>query len=132
MKEVVIVNAITKQQKANAKGYGWNNEQIEKGYDVFQCEGSVSVIDGALVIELINDVGKFDNDFEACRQAEKDGIKFINDVDELEKGCYIDTLENRKHCIEMLKRFPEYRVPNLIKATPNWVYWEEYKKLFEP
>lgn len=110
---------------------GWTLEQIEKGYDIFEVSGSEDIINGALVVQLINDVAKFDSDWDACRQAEQDGIKFINDMDGLEKGCYIDTVENRKHCAEFLAKHPEYRIEHLIiKEGENSQYYKRYKNYF--
>jgi hypothetical protein len=116
--------------KQISKDLGWSEEQVRKGYDKFEVYSSSTVIDRAIVIEAIADVEKFDSDWEACRQAEKDGIEFINDVDGLEKGCYIDTPENRKHCIEMLNKYPEYRIESLMKENPENEYWKTYRKYF--
>ena len=104
------------------------------GYDVFCCYGSDNVIEGALIIETIGEVGKFDSDFEACRQAEKDGIKFINDIEGLEKGLYIDTKENRKICLQALKESNKYHIDNLIFNSVkegNLGYWKRYFKHFD-
>lgn len=104
---------------------------VEKGYDIFEVSGSNSVINGALVVEFINDVAKFNSDLEVCRQAELDGIKFINDIEGLEKGCYVDTEANRKHCLEFLKKHPDYRIENLISIEgENSLYYQRYKKYF--
>jgi hypothetical protein len=121
----------TKEEIQFARDYGWTDDQIEKGYEIFQCDGSESVIDGALIVEAIGVVNKFESDWDACRKAELDGVKFINDVDGLEKGCYVDTPENRQHCIEMIKKYPEYRVENLmaINESSN-EYWDNYRKHF--
>lgn len=110
---------------------GWTKEQIEKGYDIFEVSGSESIINGALVVQLIGDVAKFESDWDACRQAEKDGIKFINDIEGLEKGCYVDTEENRKHCEECLSKHPEYRIENLMtEEEENSQYYKRYKEYF--
>lgn len=110
---------------------GWTESQIEKGYDFFEATGSTSIIDGAIVVESISDVGLFESDWDACREAEKDGVKFINDVEGLEKGCYVDTPDNREHCINMLKIHSKYNVSNLIKEDgEDSPYWVRYKKYF--
>lgn len=103
-------------------------EAINKGYDIFTSYGSEVVIDGALTVEGIDMLNFFESDFDACRQAEEDGVKFINDIDGLEKGCYVDTPENRKHCIEMLKKHPEYRVENWIDYNDE--YGSKYAEYF--
>jgi len=107
---------------------GYCEEDIKNGYGEYYCYGSEVIIDGALVIEKINMVNKFDDDFEASRQAEKDGVIFINDIEGLEKGCYIDTPENRKLCVDKLKEFPAYRVENLMLNHPDGDYWEAYSE----
>lgn len=118
--------------KKLSEDYGWSEDQVRKGYEMFACYGSDSVIEGAIIVEEIGDINKFNSDWDACRQAEKDGVKFINDIDGLEKGCYVDTPDNRKHCIEMLEKYPEYRVENLIKNSGDYCdYWDKYKKYFE-
>lgn len=101
---------------------------INKGYDTFVCVGDDVSINNALIVEQIDELKFFENDFLACRQAEKDGIKFINDVDGLEKGCYVDTPENREHCIEMLEKHPEYRIENWL--TPDEEYYSTYMEVF--
>lgn len=110
---------------------GYSQEEINKGYGEFYCSGSNSVIDGALIIEKIDAVNKFESDWDASRQAEKDGVKFINDINGLEKGSYIDTLENRKLCTEMLEKYPEYRIENLMNKFPDNEYWESYNTYFK-
>jgi len=102
---------------------------MSKGYDIFQSDGSEYFIDGALIVEKIDSMNLFKNDFEACRQAEKDGvIMFINDIDGLEKGCYVDTPTNRKYCIEMIKKYPQYRIENWM--NPDEEYYQLYTKVF--
>jgi hypothetical protein len=102
---------------------------VNNGYDIFVCIGSSEVlIDNALVVEQIDELDFFGDDFAACRQAEKDGINFINNVDGLEKGCYVDTPENRKHCIEMLEKHPKYRIENWMKTNDE--YYHKYIEVF--
>jgi len=104
-------------------------EKINKGYDFFQCSGSEVIIEGAVVVERIDELFFFETDFDACRQAEKDRVAFINDIPGLEKGCYVDTPENRKHCAEMLEKYPEYRIENWL--TPdNSEYYHIYMSVF--
>lgn len=104
-------------------------ENINKGYWVCTAHNSDVVIDGAQIIERIDMLGLFDDDFDACRQAEKDGVKFINDIDGLEKGCYIDTPENREHCLIMLEKYPNYRVENWIIYNDG-MYGTKYAEHF--
>lgn len=106
--------------------YGWSREETINGYGIFACYNSDTCIEGAEVVEAIGELNEeFDygfecSDFKACRQAEIDGVKFINDIKGLEKGYYIDTPENRKLCIKELSEHPEYRIE-------NWLFKEEFK-----
>lgn len=119
------------------KDYGYSREETIKGYSAFTCYNSDVVIDGATVVEVIGDLNDehdygFENgDFSACRQAEKDGVKFINDIDGLEKGCYVDTPENREICIKGLQEHPEYRIENwLFNETCSEEYRNAYIETF--
>ena len=74
----------------------WTLENVNKGYDVFDFDGT-----GMLQIEAIGDVDAFDIDEEAVEEAIADGIKIIptyelpNNFDRNYLG-WIDTPENRK------------------------------------
>jgi len=94
--------------------------EVEKGYCSTMAYGSSEIIDGAIHVEKIDELDTFLSDWEACRQAEKDGVKFINDMDGLEKGLYIDTPENRAICEEALREHPEYRIENWIDTESEW------------
>lgn len=90
-------------------------DRVEKGYFICKITGeSSSFISSARVIGTDPQFGLFSDNWEACRQAEKDGIKFINDMPGLEKGYYIDTPENRELCEKELLRKPELRIQNWI------------------
>ena len=92
--------------------YGFNI--IEKGYFVDVSRGNASAIQGALVVDTISQFGAFADTWDACRQAEKDGVKFINDIPGLEKGFYVDTPKNRELCQKELMCKPELRIQNWI------------------
>jgi len=90
---------------------------VQKGY--MQCRQeyyneSSAVIPKAMHIEHVPQLATFDCVWDACRQAEKDGIIFINDMEGLEKGFYVDTPENRKICADGLKQYPNLRIENWI------------------
>ena len=108
----------------------WGADVVNKGYAPFYASGSEVVINYALHIEAIGDVGAFTCDFEACRQAEKDGLglKFIDDIDGLEKGFYIDTPENRMLCEKVLAEKPEMRIENWFNANTDYgkMYIEKF------
>lgn len=108
----------------------WGVDVLERGYDLFTCSGSEVVVEGAVVVEMIGDLMRFESDFEACRQAEKDGYKFINDIDGLEKGCYVDMPENRALCEKAIQEHPEYRVENWLDVESD--YGKKYVELFGP
>ena len=112
------------------KEMGWRLDDIKKGYGTFVCDDSKYIIPDTIIVERIDEVNKFESDWDACRQAEKDGISFINDIDGLEKGLYIDTKENREKCIKYLQENPKYLIENLMKDESMKEYWDNYKKYF--
>lgn len=122
---------LTNEEILDLMSDGYSTEEIEKGYGLYSCSGSSLIIENALIVEKVDAVNKFEDDWEACRYAEKDGVKFINDMEHLEKGCYVDTPENRVLCEQGLKEFPEYWIENLMKNNPNSEYWDEYRKYCE-
>lgn len=80
-----------------------------KGYGVFIANGSEYYIPGAEHIERIDEVNKFEDDYEAAIQAEKDGIKLINNTPFIPNRVYIDTPENRDIIEKALEKYPEYK-----------------------
>lgn len=74
----------------------WGPDRCNKGYEIFDFDGT-----GMLEIEALVDVGCFDGDEDAVRQAMKDGVKIIP-VEELPESFdrrylgWIDTEENRE------------------------------------
>ena len=81
----------------------------KRGYDIFIANGSEYYIPDALHIEKLDEMNLFEDDDQASIQAEKDGIKFINDMEGVPKRVYIDTEENRKIIVAMLELYPEYK-----------------------
>lgn len=73
-----------------------------------------TTIDNALHVKSIDSLLQYQSDWEACRMAEKQGVRFINDMPGLEKGYYIDTPENREICKQALIEHPEFRVENWL------------------
>ena len=80
-----------------------------KSYIIAYCDGSEFYIPNALHVERDDSLFLVESDEEASKDAEKDGIKLIYDMDGTPDGVYIDTEENRKIIIEMLAKYPEYR-----------------------
>lgn len=77
----------------------WGAENCNKGYDVFNYDGT-----GLLEIEAIGDVGAFDSDDEAVKQAVLDGIEIIpleqlpiNMPKNMRFYGWVDTEENRRN-----------------------------------
>ena len=68
------------------------SESMENPY-ILGPTDEKGIIPEAIVVQGVD---PFITDFEASRLAEKNGVKFINDIKGLEKGLYIDTPENRK------------------------------------
>lgn len=93
-----------------------NNEWLDtekffegKGYGVFTSNGSHFYIPGAEHIEMIDEDALFGDDEEACKQAEKDGVKLIYGMEGVPDGVYIDTFKNRNIIIKSLEQNPEYK-----------------------
>lgn len=76
----------------------WGKDVVNRGYDIFDWDGT-----GLLQIERIDEIGAFDGDEDAARDAENTGFCKIIPVSELPKDfseryyCWIDTPENRKN-----------------------------------
>lgn len=77
----------------------WGVENCNKGYEVFDYDGT-----GLLDIEAICDVGAFDSDDEAVKQAILDGIEIIpieqlpiNMPKDMRFYGWVDTEENRRN-----------------------------------
>lgn len=74
---------------------GWSEQEIRRGYSVFTSDCG----NGALHIERLDIVGRFDTDEEAAEQAEKDGHSIIRNVkfnDPEDEAFYLDTPANRE------------------------------------
>lgn len=83
-----------------------------KGYGIFIAEGSSFYIPQAEHIEKIDEDNLFSDDEEACKQAEKDGVKLIYNMEGIPDGVYIDTIQNRDILIKALEQHPEYKTLN--------------------
>ena len=70
--------------------------ETDKGYAEFDNNDTTYYIPGALHIAKIDEMNMFDDDVSACKQAKKDGVKFINDIRGIRNNMYIDTVENRE------------------------------------
>lgn len=84
--------------------------KTNKSYVIAIADGSEFYIPDALHIERNDELFLVEDDEKASIEAEKDGIKLIYNMDGVPNQVYIDTEENRKVIIEMLEKYPEYRV----------------------
>jgi len=87
---------------------------VEDGYFVCKTHGTSTTIRNAMVVETTPQLGAFSSNWDACREAEKHGTEFINDMPGLEKGYYVDTPANRQLCENALLRNPDLRIDNWI------------------
>ena len=85
---------ITEEMIMNVIDDGWTREDAERGYAIFTSDYG----NGAEHIQKLDDMDVFEDDEEAAKQAEKDGIKLIHDMkfDDENTAAYIDTPENRE------------------------------------
>lgn len=100
---------------------GWSEDVLTAGYSESEsdCE---TILPGTLVVERIDALMMYDDDFYASRQAELDGsFSFINDIPDLEKGLYIDSPENRKAVLDALATHPEFRLSAVAKVHPAFI-----------
>lgn len=81
----------------------------KKGYLICTADNSSFYIPNAEHIERNDELGLVEDDIQASKEAEKDGIKLIYNMEGVPNGVYIDTLENREIIKEMLEKFPEYK-----------------------
>lgn len=84
----------------------------KKGYFICVAEGSDTIVPNVEHIERDDSLMKFENDYEAAKQAEKDGIKIIHDMEGVEDWTYIDTPENREAIAKYIQEHPEYDCRN--------------------
>lgn len=88
------MKTITKGMVNEAIKNGFSREDAERGYGIFTSDYG----NGAEHIERLDCMMVFESDGEAAKQAEKDGIRIIHDMefDDENSAAYIDTPENRK------------------------------------
>lgn len=92
----------------------WGLEAVEKGYAVF-ADRETSIHMGEY-IDKIDELQTFNTSKAARKQAAKDGVKFINDMEGVEPNFYIDTPKNREHIAGVLH---EYRKMSKPPITPK-------------
>ncbi len=90
---------------AEALEDGWTPEEVSRGY-IICCDG-----DGAEFIARLDCLDKFDGDWMAAEQAERDGYSVIRD--KFYEYPYLDTPENR----EILRNAEKVNVVGLIQEA---------------
>ena len=80
-----------------------------KGYVFAAADGSDFYIPDALHIERDDELFLYEDDAEAARAAEQEGVRLIHGMDGVPDGVYLDTPENREVIQTALEQFPEYR-----------------------
>lgn len=86
-----------------------NPESKKKCWTLAYAEASSFYIPNALHIQGNDDLLLVDDDGEACKEAEKDGVPLIYGLENVPDGAYVDTEENRAIIEEMLNTYPEYK-----------------------
>ena len=69
---------------------------MKKGYIIVTCdEPDGAYVRGASHVEMDTSDWHFNDDMEAARAAERDGVRLIYGIPFVEDGVYVDTPENR-------------------------------------
>ena len=69
---------------------------MKKGYIIVTCdEADGAYVRGASHVEMDTRDWRFNNDMEAARAAERDGVRLVYGIPFVEDGVYVDTPENR-------------------------------------
>lgn len=73
------------------------------------ADGSEFYIPDALHVERNDELMIVKDDEQASKEAEKAGIPLIYDMEDVPKGVYVDTDENREIIKKMLNIYTEYK-----------------------
>ena len=69
---------------------------MKKGYVIVTCdEADGAYVRGASHVEMDTRDWRFNDDAEAARAAERDGVRLVYGIPFVEDGVYVDTPENR-------------------------------------
>lgn len=95
----------------------------ERGYEIcitsrYSENARLPLIPGAAFIQSL-DERRFPTDWDATKQAEKDGIAIIHDMPGVEDWTYIDTPENRVLISNALPKYPRCDVRGLRQHRRN-------------
>lgn len=73
------------------------------------AQGSEFYLAHALHVERNDDLMLVEDDAQASKVAEKEGIPLIYGLEGIPDGVYVDTEENREIIAKMLNLYPEYK-----------------------
>ena len=82
---------------------------MKKSWVFAYAEGSDFYIPNVLHIERNDDLMFVEDDDDACKEAEKEGVPLIYGLEGIPDGVYVDTEENRNIIAKMLILYPEYK-----------------------
>lgn len=91
-------------------------QENEKGYVIATCDDSDFYIADALHIERNDSLNPWlcDDDEEAAKAAEQDGVKLVYGMDGVEDGIYLDTPDNRRVLENALRE--NSRKPSILET----------------
>lgn len=104
MKKYIIKSNKEMEVKSNAKN----------SWLLAYADNSGFYIPNVLHVERNDDKMLVEDDKQACVEAEKSGIPLICDMQFVPNNVYVDTEENRRIILEMLKKYPEYKKIGLL------------------
>lgn len=84
-------------------------DNCKKSWVLMYADGSEFYIPNALHLERNDELMLVEDDEQASKEAEKAGISLIHDMEDVLKGVYVDTEENREIIIKMLNIYPKYK-----------------------
>jgi len=94
--------------KTNAEVEAMDNG--ENSWLVCWCGyGSTFYLPNTLTVMRNDELMLVDDDVEACKEAEKDGISLIYGMPRVPGGVYVDTEENRALILKSLEENPEFK-----------------------
>ncbi len=86
-----------------------SGSEPRKGYVLALADYSDFYIPNALHVERDDELFLFEDDEEAAKAAERDGVRLIYGMENVPDGVYVDTPENRTAILDSLEKYPEYR-----------------------
>lgn len=84
-------------------------EETKRGYVLAFADNSDFYIPNVLHVERNDDLMLCQDDEEAAKMAERDGIELIYDMENVPDGVYVDTPDNRAAIMAGLEKYPEYK-----------------------